>query len=75
MMKALQFFKTYITTPSTTGCDIPENLNISSFIAVYDHLLHYSLNCLLHVHFVAAEEEEQGEEAEEATSDQEFNAG
>jgi len=27
------------------------------------------------VHFVAAEEEEQGEEAEEATSDQEFNTG
>jgi len=27
------------------------------------------------MHFVAAEEEEQGEEPEEATSDQEFNAG
>jgi len=27
------------------------------------------------VHFVAAEEEEQGEEVEEATSDQEFNTG
>jgi len=27
------------------------------------------------VHFVTAEEEEQGEEAEEVTSDQEFNTG
>jgi len=27
------------------------------------------------VHFVAAEEEEQGEEVEEPTSDQEFNTG
>lgn len=51
------------------------NLNISSFIAVCDHLLHNSINCLFYVHFVAAEEEEQGEEVEEATSDQEFNTG
>jgi len=50
-------------------------MNISSFVAVYDHLLHNSVNCLLYVHFLAAEEEEQGEEAEEAASDQEFNAG
>ena len=64
-----------MTTHSTTRCNIPEDLNISSFVAVYDHLLHNSVNCLLYVHFVAAEEEEQGEEAEEATSDQEFNTG
>jgi hypothetical protein len=45
------------------------------FIALSDRLLRNSVNCLLDVHFIAAEEEEQGEEAEEATSDQEFNTG
>lgn len=75
MMKALQFFKTYVTTHSTTQRHISENLSISSFIAVYGNVLRYSVNYLLDMNFVAAEEEEQGEEAEEATSDQEFNTG
>jgi hypothetical protein len=75
MMKAVQVCKTHVTTHSTTQCHSPENLNISSFITVYDHLLNNSVKCLLYVHFTAAEEEEQGEEVEEATSDQEFNTG
>jgi hypothetical protein len=45
------------------------------FIAVSSCPSHNSISCSLDMHFVAAEEEEQGEEAEEATSDQEFNAG
>jgi hypothetical protein len=38
-------------------------------------LFHILIKSQVDVHFVTAEEEEQGEEAEEATSDQEFNTG
>jgi hypothetical protein len=48
----------------------PRKPESSLCIALYN-----SVNCLLDVLFVTAEEEEQGEEAEEAISDQEFNTG
>jgi hypothetical protein len=74
-MKALQCFKPLVTTHSTAQHHLPVNLIISLFIALSNCPSHNSVSCLLDVHFVAAEEEEQGEEAEEATSNQEFNTG